>query len=188
VKDEGIHAPDWERYKVTAKGVNAPVGDPIRWGVQIFTPVPAVTNVTAAAISVSTRDGYSRSWSMLGTLTLPNSVWSSATSYVALDCTMGVGQVQLTQSIVLLLGAGGPTGGLCRQQNVSNGGPYFAVAEPHPGVAGLDDTYPFAIIGGLVGQSLSVRVNYALPVATPDLPTISRLTLVVAPYAAGEGL
>ena len=200
-ESEGIHDPDWERYKVTKDGVSAPVGDPTRWGAQIFVPLDdAVPELTSPQIlQVSTRDAYSRSWTVLGTLTLPKVTWNTADLFVELLITLGVGQVQVTHAIVLmhpanvLPPAGLPSigrGGLCLDQYLFFGGPYDAIREPDTAGNLSLESRAFAIVGGLIGQSVSVRAKYlvgSLP-PTPGFPTVSRLALIVAPYAAGEGL
>lgn len=195
-----MHAPDWERYKVAAAGGVHAVGDPTRWGVQAFTRVIGNQDTFSNTIaSISTRDNYARPWSILGTLTLPRDVFGLQQSMIALECTMGVGQVQILQNIVLLFGFDGPPPsssvvgrkGLCATQSVFNGGPYWESLEPTKSESipngPPDICLPFAAVGALVGQSISIRVRYAVGPAAP-LPTTSRLALIVTPYAAGEGL
>ena len=72
-------------------------------------------------------------------------------------------------------------------QNWFSGGPYNTV--PDNAVVGTE-ARAFAVIGGLIGQSISMRARYQnFTVApTPGYPTSSRLALIVTPYAAGEGL
>ena len=200
-ESEGMHDPDWDRFKVTKDGTNAPVGDPTRWGAQIFTALAdtAPDVYTPQILSMSTRDGYARPWSLLGTLSLPTVTWDKTQVgpgglVVSLEISLGVGQIQITHSILLLTGAGtGPggvptvPGGLCFTQNWFLGGPYNTVQEAIGGVN--TEARAFAVVGGLVGQSISIRARYQIVTPpTPGLPTTSRLGLIVTPYAAGEGL
>jgi hypothetical protein len=197
-ESEGIHDPDWERYKVTKDGTNAPVGDPTRWGAQVFTPLHDLFPtefVTPQILQLATRDGYSRSWSLIGTLTMPTATWNGASSQCLLDLTLGVGQIQIAQSIVLY-DAGNPSavpplapGGLCRTQHSTLGGPYASILENNP-ASNANESRSFAIVGGLIGQSISIRARYqnsGFP-PTAGFPTTARLCMIVTPYAAGEGL
>lgn len=196
-QNEGMHAPDWGRYKVTGPGHPAPVGDPTVWGKQIFVPLSDAAPIvnTQQILQIATRDGYSRSWSLFGTLSLPTITWDTAKFIVELQISMGVGQIQINHAILLLFpagqalgGASALAGGLCLTQNWFFGGPYNTI--PEDGGAGTVESRAFAIVGGLVGQSISVRARYInqTTAPTPGLPTSSRLGLIVAPYAAGEGL
>lgn len=198
-ESEGIHDPDWERYRVTRDGELAPVGDPTRWGAQVVTALDDSMSQpinTPQIIQLATRDGYARAWSVLGTLGLPLLTWNTSDVFVQLEITMGVGQVQITHTIVLVHGALGPAGlpagvpavgkgGLCLDQWIFYGGPYNGALDPPSNQARA-----FAIVGGLVGQSIAIRASYQLNSVppTPGLPGSSRLALIVTPYAAGEGL
>ena len=191
--NDGMGDPDWDRYLVDAGKKGLPVGDPTRWGSQVLTRIDL--NLTAdqqsqQVLQVSTIDSYSRSWALLGSLTLPPDLWNAASAVeVSLDCTMGVGQAQVTQRLVLFSAV--PAGGLCYNQYLPNGGPYKGI--PVAAVGGnttytTDQSRAFAAIGALVGQSINVRVNYSIGFATTQLPTTSILNVIVAPYAAGKGL
>jgi hypothetical protein len=194
-----MNDPDWDRYHVKGHDT-APVGDPTRWGAQIFQPlsdaVPLVS--TPQILQVATRDAYARSWAVLGTLSLPTLTWNTADLVVQLEVTMGVGQIQITHAIVLFHyaitapPAGLPAvgrGGLCLDQYLFYGGPYNALGEANSGGVLLDQARAFAIIGGLVGQSISIRATYQIITSpAPGLPATSRLALIVTPFAAGEGL
>lgn len=201
-ESEGLHPPDWDRYAVTRDGAAAPVGNPTLWGNQVFVPMPAAalftTLQTPQFIQLATSDAYARSWSVLGTLTLPIATWqyTELTPFgglqVELLITMGVGLARITHSIMLLFpghfgpsaGPVSPAGGLCLSQNWFYGGPYNPISE-----ALGEDTRPFAIVGGLVGQSIAIRANYLnYGAATPGLPATSRLNVIITPYAAGQGL
>lgn len=203
--EPNMHGPDWGRYQVAPQGRIAPVGDPTRWGAQVFTRVQASAVVgegniySGQILSLATRDGYARAWSILGTLTLPGTTWLLTGSEILcfLECTLGVGQVQITQSIALFASFGPAASknvGLCETQYVLKGGPYYGVdGEPvnavNPG-SYASQTRAFAAVGALVGQSIAIRARYMYngsPLAN-DFPFTSRLALIVTPYAAGEGL
>lgn len=187
-ESEGIHDPDWQRFGIKPPGAAMPVGDPTRWGAQVVTAL-ADTGVqftnTAQLLQIATRDGYSRSWSAIGTLSMPPASWLGNDWSCDLLITLGVGQVQITQAISLYAGLSpSPAGGLCVTQHVLNGGPYDSLV-----VAGLE-TRSFAIIAGLVGQSFAVRARYVASAFPPTSgwPTSSNLSMIITPYAAGEGL
>lgn len=201
-ESEGMHPPDWERYKVAAAGGGAPVGDPTRWGAQVFTPLDDNTGLvsTAQILQMSTRDNYARSWSVLGTLSLPTLTWNTADLLIQLEITLGVGQVQITHAVMLFRPAlltppaGLPIvtsrGGLCLEQYIFYGGPYNAIGEANAAGSLQNQARAFAIVGGLVGQSISIRATYQVSTVppVPGFPTTSRLAVIVSPYAAGEGL
>lgn len=197
---EGSHAPDWGRFGIKAPTAYLPVGDPTRWGVQNFTRIQQSVEVFSNTITaISTRDGYSRSWSIIGNLSLPSGVFQSQFSVATLECVMGVGQAQTTHQLCLLFGnTGAPAGslvgrgGLCPQQHVINGGPYLNQQEPTtsetPGGSPTNDVLSFAAIGALVGQSIAIRAHYLFNDPNPNLPALARVALMVTPYAAGEGM
>ena len=204
-ESDGSHAPDWRRFGIKPPNAGNPVGDPTRWGVQVITPLvdvnPPKPIYTGQILQIATRDGYSRSWSLVGTLGLNGVIWNGVGSppqiqvEVSLEVTMGVGQAQMTQQIGLLVPAvpkvapevSIPAGGLCVTQFFDNGGPFL--------YSGTFDGAPviyrsFAIVGGLVGSSIQVRArDLTAPFPpTTGLPSSAILTLIATPYAAGEGL
>lgn len=195
-----VPPPDWARYVMDSDakhGPNAPaqpaVGDPTRWGAELDTLIPAAGIADSRQIlHVQTRDAYSRSWTLFGTLSLPADLWVSATGVgVSLEIDMGVGQTVLHQKLMLFLGntpAGSVigAGALCQAQYVTNGGVYQSFVEVRDGIPIL--TRSFAAVGALCGQSINIRARYDISGIFAQLPTISKLALVVAPYAAGDKL
>lgn len=195
--------PDWDRYLVKSDGNVAPVGDPTRWGAMVNTPLvaPAVGTSESQSpqiLAIATRDPYARNWAVLGNLTLPRITWRTpagvGTAFCRLELVMGVGQIQMTQAIVLADCAAQV--GLCYQQFIDNGGPYddinvIPTTSGDPAGALYDETRSFAIIGGLVGQSINIRAQYVVSNPNPPsrgLPCTARLELIVTPFAAGKGL
>lgn len=180
--------PDWERYRVASGGDVPPVGDPTRWGATSLTnpPVGQVA-YTPPLIALGTRDPYSRSWSLLGSLGMVLAAWDNV-CFVDLECTMGVGQIQIVQWISLLNGDW--RNGLCETQALfSMGyntgayargtGPFREQRDPITN----NVVRSFAAVGALVGQSITVRARIQVDRATPV-----QIGLIVTPYAAGEGL
>lgn len=163
------------------------VGDPTRWGAEIQTIIPATgLQVTQQVLAAATRDAYSRSWSMLGTLSLPPDLWNAASGItVSLEAVMGVGQAQIAQRISLF----DPTqnGGLCYAQYLPNGGPYESIPS-HSSDGAVILSRSFAAIGALIGQSINIRARYSVAAIFPALPAVSTLTIIVAPYAPGSKL
>lgn len=192
--------PDWARYVMPQQrgGVQMPpVGDPTRWGALDSTNVVSngFAQSSSQILQLQTRDPYSRSWSIIGALSMPVSVWDSVfgPTLASIIVSMGVGQVKLTHKICLWSsgGAVGAPGGLCYTQDLANGGPYLS---PDPelitinGVVIAYQTRVFAAIGALVGQSISVVAEYGTLGVNPDLPAPARASLIVTPYAAGDKL
>jgi hypothetical protein len=194
--DTRVPDPDWGNVLVHPQSKKAPVGDPTRWGaldsVQIVEN--AFAQSSAQVIQIQTRDSYSRGWSVIGTLSMPVSVWDGVAAVLAsINVSMGVGQVQVMHKICLWSGGGavGAPGGLCYTQDLQNGGPYFnpdPVLDTINGVVIAYKTRAFCVIGGLVGQSISIVGEYGTLGANPDLPAPARLALIATPYAAGTGL
>lgn len=195
--------PDWGRVLVPPGSQIQPVGDPTRWGAQGLTllPVPAVFSVSTAGtqiIQAATKDGYSRSWALVGTLSLPTLLWDdlATNTIVTLQIQMGVGQAQVLHEIELIAGIGLMTGatkkGLCASQDEANGGPYRAyLSAPLSSVAGVTDTTRgFAAIGALVGATINIRASYrSTSLAYPAVyPCQSQINLLLTPFAAGHGL
>lgn len=188
--------PDWARYGARPPNQFEKVGDPTRWGAADRTILVdnSIQQSTQQVLQLTTRDAYARPWSVIGVLTMPVSIWNTAQMISSILVTTGVGQVQLLQEIALWIGtgsAGGP-GGLCYQQDSANGGVFLRTENFFmPNVAGLQIAYhskPFAIIGGLVGQSIQIRARHGVIAGGADLPAPILLSLVATPYAAGEGL
>lgn len=189
--------PDWHRYVMPSQQPHAnlpPVGDPTRWGASLDTvlPVAGIDFSTQQVLQVQTHDAYSRSWSLFGSLVLPQALLIiNPGIYVAIDVSMGVGQATVNQRIVLFAGAvaaGSLFGSaLCEAQWINNGGVYDEIRMATQ--AGLTMvSRSFAAVGALLGQSISVSVHYSLAPAWNPAPVTSTLSLVLAPYAAGEKL
>jgi len=188
--------PDWGRFGIKPPNTFQKVGDPTRWGAADSTNIVenSIQESSAQILQLVTRDPYARPWSIIGTLSMPVSVWTTAQMIASIFMVQGVGQIQLTQEIALWIGtgsAGGP-GGLCYQQDSLNGGPYITTPTFFVNVRGTQvvyETRAFAIIGGLVGQSIAVRARYGIITApNPDLPAPAVLSLIANPIAAGTGL
>lgn len=185
--------PDWDRYVMPHQQPGAhlpPVGDPTRWGASLQTLIPATGLQSSTQIlAATTRDAYSRSWSLIGTLSLPIAIYGGGVSIsVALEITQGVGQAQITQRIVLYSGGLTPVGsGLIVTQYYPNGGVYEGIVSASPLTGAPYYTKSFAAIGALVGQSINIRAAYTCA-ALPGLPDVSDITLLLAPYAAGDKL
>lgn len=187
--------PDWARAMVRPPGGMLPVGDASRWGAQDLTvlAIDGAIHQTPQILQIQTRDPYARSWSLLGTLAMPTTAFAMANIEAVLQVTMGVGQAQILHEIELWLGsasAGGP-GGLCYQQDSLHGGVYTGTAFLQANSAGVPTGYtpkPFAIVGGLIGQSIAVRARYGALGVNADLPAPIILSVIVTPYAAGQGL
>ncbi len=186
---------DWDRVLVDAgqNVQNIPVGDPTKWGSQISTDLPAslVSVFSQQIVMARTRDAYSRSWALVGQLTLPQATWNAPGVFpagpfplvVALEIVMGVGQTQVLQDVILMCG-NNPTVGICNTQNAINGGPYLS---SFGGPPNFDESRPFSAIGALVGNNINVRARY-IGGTNVGLPTASIISAIITPFAAGVGL
>jgi len=193
-----MNDPDWGRVGAVPPAHSiSPLGDATRWGAVDATPmVIGEETQSGQIVLVQTRDPYPRSWSLLGVLSMPAPLLFSGTlaSEAVLQVTMGVGQVQILHEISLWLrNNSGVNSGLCFDQNSLNGGPYtgqnYFANNPLQNNLPLAYTpQPFAIIGGLIGQSIGIRVRYGALGVDAELPAPVYLSLIVTPYAAGSGL
>lgn len=189
------HDPDWGRFGIKPPNTYEKVGDPTRWGGRDQTVLAnnALVESSAQIVQVASRDLYSRTWSMLGVLTMPQTAFDEPQVVAELLVTMGVGQVQIVHKIPLWYGTGIGGASLCFDQDAANGGVY-SNGDHYlmPNVAGTQITYSdkcFCIVGGLLGQTVSARVRYLIAGgAMPDLPAPCFLTLIVNPFSAGQGL
>jgi hypothetical protein len=183
--------PDWGRFGIAPPNKYQPVGDPTRWGVSLDTLIPATGLVdTPQILQIQTRDPYSRAWSIFGTLTMTAELWGTGAGVdIDLDMVMGVGQAQITQRLVLFNGTGVPATAtaLCEAQYLPNGGVYAAISGPALGAA-TRQTRAFAAVGAVIGQSINIRARYNIAGVFATLPQTTNLSLIVAPYAAGQGL
>lgn len=195
---------DWQRVGVgTILPTTSPLGAPVRWGAQVLTAIPGAPAIvqTEQFIGAQASDSYPRCWGLLGTLWLPDTIWSVPPTFLAsgvpdtfpvfvvLEIIMGVGQVQILHEVVLTAG-NEPTFGLCNVQSAFYGGqgPYF-LGSPFAAFS-LDPDVPygrpFAIIGGLIGNTIGIRARYT--VGNAVLAYTSTLQIVITPFAAGDGL
>jgi hypothetical protein len=211
VNDPKMSRPDWDRYLVTADTDRGrtdllPVGDPTRWGATVLTEFVDQGGgagsfgelYTPQILNLGPVDRYSRGWSLTGTVQMDTSVWDIVggtypdptlagfiSINVLLEIVSGVGQARMTQ-LILLAASGNPTLGLCNQQAAVNNGPYGQLALPSPDNAfGAQLSRPFAAIGAIVGNHVSVRGLYQYAANEYHVAT---LTVIATPIAAGSGL
>lgn len=105
---------------------------------------------------------------------------------VTLEIISGVGQVQVIQQILLM--SSGTGMGLCMQQTALNGGPY---APSDNGLFFFDQfqARPFAAIGAIVANAISVRGVYFVGGPPPGAFTAPAiLSILASPLAAGTQL
>lgn len=187
--------PDWGRHMIVPPGNFHPVGDPTRWGASVNQNLPL--DVTASKldgyiseqfISVQTRDPYSRSWAIAGTLTALGTLFSlpefdntAGTWSATLQITMGVAQVQMVHNINL-------------RAVIAADAPFYRASDAGEAMFGpfalpLPFTVPFVIPGGLIGNSISICVRQDLRLAAPSaFPLAFATSLVVTPFAPGKGM
>jgi hypothetical protein len=172
----GIHEVDWARYldvesRATSQD-HTPLGDPARWGGEVKTVVTptGVFGSGAQLIRVQTRDPYSRTWQMLGTLSAALDVWASdAASWKAgLEVGMGVGQTTVyhTFDLRVLVALAAPV--------------YIS---PDGGI-----TRPWVISGGLFARAIAARIVHTIDSETFAGERTITTAAVVSVFSAGTGI
>ena len=167
----------------------------------------------AQIVMAQARDRYSRSWSLSGVVTLPQAAWNGSGPGVAsppsfpdpaggpagtplevwISVLQGIEHITVEHLILLMSGGtgSGHAWGLCNQQATSNpllpgaGGPYGATFTSPLAEQGQQGR-AFAIIGGLIGNTISVRGIF---VRGPGgiVPNAS-INCMLTPYAPGAGI
>lgn len=181
----GMPPPDWDRNKVVSRaygGDLAKVGDPTRWGGQatlrVTTPPLAgfARYQSPQFLRAQAGDRYGRLWALTGTLKMPALYALAALNewQAELIITQGVGQTAILQHFNLRL-----------LNNIAFAGGYSAPL-PDGGFV----SWPFAIIGGVIGQQWGAQLQIflggggVLPAGDHDI-TCSVISSVLA---AGTGL
>lgn len=181
-----IDKPDWGRYQVESRAgdttgkTHTALGDPTQWGntavLSGITSPPALFRFDDSPqfLRAQCQPPYSRLWALTGVATAPPAMWALAAAdwLLFLEITLGVGQTSITQLFDLrkltTLALATAYGTL----------PNSAVGEGRP----------FAIVGGVIGNSWSARVRSALATATGILDAEVSVGVISTPVAAGEGL
>lgn len=200
----GMPPPDWARYPGMLAPALAPVGDPTRWGAtgRVDFRMDQFSLFSEQVIIAAAKDPYPRPWSLIGELSLPSGAWEVPSGYpdppdppagpgginVLLELVLGVGQIQLTQRILLMSG-NDPAMGLCNQQAAVNGGPYGQLPRRMPEFPFASYlSRPFAAIGSIVANTVSVRVVVEQNLTVPPEYTPVFCSLILGPIAAGTQL
>jgi hypothetical protein len=169
--DGGMNDPDWDRVLVAPRVADGPpLGDPTRWGAVATVSLGQLGDfVTPQIIQAQCRDGFSRPWSIVGTVSADASVWAIVgIAQPFLEVQMGVGQAQVIHRINL-------------SAVIAADAPYYMDALVP------QTTKAFVIPGGLVGNNISIRAGWHM-VAPIVLPQLSTFNLALTPFAAGTGL
>lgn len=208
--------PDWGKVLVNTAQRKAVVGDPALWGntittqIDTLTPTPAVITgiVTGNQIALAqASDQYTRSWSLSGTLTIPEGSWYAAAPTeppgklqvvsgspdlaVYLSIVQGVEKAAIEHRICLMYGPTSTNIGLCNNQCTRNNGPYLPVTRTatYAGVEIELETRAFAAIGALIGNTITVRGLFARNGAAAEgiIPDAT-ISVLLTPYAPGAGI
>lgn len=206
--DRGVPPPDWARAMVHPPAQRQPVGDPTLWGNSVMTLIdddPALGNTSRIIegeqiLLAQAADGYARSWSLSGALAVKGSGWiflpgtppagqdTPANGMdVFLSVILGLGKTSIEHRLNLACNGVNTNIGLCWNQCALNGGPYVPTYQPLPI---NDDSYitlPFAAIGALVANTISIRALYYRG-GGPTVIHRAIMTCLLTPYAAGTGL
>lgn len=100
----------------------------------------------------------------------------------------GIGQTTIEQQICLACNGFATNIGLCWNQSSINGGPYVPMYTPTPIDTESFIVLPFACVGALVGNSISVRGIYLRGDVPGTAIPRAALTCIITPYAPGAGL
>lgn len=203
--------PDWGNVLIHPDQKKMPVGDPTLWGNTVTTLIdddPVLGNTPRVIygdqiIQAQANDQYSRSWSLSGVLAVKGLGWrfqAGAAPADAIDppaeglnvflsVIQGVGKIQIEQQINLACNGFSTNIGLCWNQSSIAGGPYVPGYTPTPNDANSYIVLPFALIGALIGNTISVRGLFlrggnAVGGAVPS----AFLTCMITPYAPGQGI
>lgn len=213
--------PDFARVTVNQPAPK-PVGSPRLWGNEITTQIDTAgaafgqTIGSGQIVLAQAADHYSRSWSLLGNVTMPISYWDIPSAEVApptdpfavqhgaverddmigvwLEITQGIEMMTTMQYVLLSSGATSQRWGLIPNQFTTNGGPYGQSQQrgnyPPPFAGQFVATRSFAMIGALVGNSISVRALYVRGGVLGEAPNLRQITtqLLITPYAPGAGI
>ena len=210
--DPDMPNPDWGGVIVQPNQKRMPAGDPTLWGGAVTTLIdndPVLGSTPRAfygsqIILAQAADRYARSWSLSGAVTLPTGWWESDTAvqpiiapipaimgvtalYVLLSIVQGTEKITVEHQILLAAGGRNTNIGLCNNQNCSNGGPYMPTYVDPTDSAGSTATYPFAAIGALVGNTVTVRAFFCRGAAGATIPQAT-VSCLLTPYAPGSGI
>jgi hypothetical protein len=189
-----------------------PVGDPTLWSGHVVTPIdtdPILGSTRRVVyggqlILAQASDRYARSWSLSGVVTAPQGAWNGtgpasppgfpdpagdlATTplEVWLSVLQGIEQITIEHLILLMSGGSGThTYGLCNQQYSGVNGPYGATFTS-PSAEQGQMTRAFAMIGALIGNTISVRGIFVR--GGGSIISNASIACVLTPYAPGAGI
>lgn len=184
---DGTRGPvDWVRYAAgilsrandTVGASWSPVGDPTRWGGRDDVTLPIVGEGSVASIPtqqlvrVQGIDKYSRNFTMIGNLALPQALWDldAASLKIGLQVNMGVGQTTILQTFDL-------------RAAVADAAPWYI-----DGGAGAGQVVKaWVISGGLIGNNVNAQAVFTLA-ATLAGATAVGVEMLLAPFSAGFGI
>ena len=211
--DQHMPPPDWLRTMVHPDQKKKAVGDPTLWGNSVRVPIDeagpydGTSNILYTSpqiILAQAADHYTRSWSITGTVTAPTDAWEDPALWappdilippegggprlsVYLAVLQGTEKITIEHMICLVYGGDTGNRGLCNNQSSKHGGPYL------PSVSSdfLEQTRPFAAIGALIGNTVTVRAlivrgngGGSIPGVVPSVT----IAAMVTPYAPGAGI
>lgn len=201
---------DWQDVLIHPDQKKMPVGDPTLWGNTVRTSIdedPILTNTPRIIygdqiLLAQANDQYSRSWSLSGVLSVPGVGWRFLPGdipsgpdlptdgmNVFLSVVQGIGKVTIEQQINLACNGFSTNIGLCWNQSSISGGPYVPTYSPTPIDANSYINLPFAAIGALIGNTISVRAVYLRGgSASGVIINNAIMTCVLTPYAPGQGI
>lgn len=215
--EPSMHPPDWNSIMIQPQQKRKPLGDPTVWGGSILTQIdsdPVLGNTPRVVkggqvVLAQAADRYTRSWSLTGVLWLPSGMWSVAspdtrppsfvetfpvtptTPSLTVWLSVRMGVERINQEHQILLHAGDlltQNWGLCDNQNSGNLGPYGAQI-PDPTNPDSLQGCPFACIGALIGNTISVQGIYVRgPNVGAEVCNEILLTAMVTPYQPGSGV
>lgn len=182
--------PDWARFGISPPNKFSALGDPTRWGAAAVLNTPVIDGVIVTGsveqsgqiLTAQCRDGYSRAWTMAGTIAAPAGLALGFPDGAGLDqwalaayVSMGVGQTAIAHSFNLraINAADQPF-----YWNSDLSTPFFQGAVPVL-------TLPFIIPGAMVGSTMNVQIVQSFFASTPQPSYRVTVSLIVTPFDSG---
>lgn len=175
--------PEWSRVQVESRAQNtgvpsSPLGDATRWGGSVTQPLPGfgVPQVSAQFIRAQALDHYSRLWSAIGNVVATTALFATPNGLVPggwnhwLEVVQGTGQMRITQQFDL-------------RKLTTIGAVVYNAISPDPGV--LVENRSFAIIGGILGNTIEMRV---ISTNFSGIAESVQTSVLLSAFAAGTGL
>lgn len=186
--------PDWGRRGIEPPNKFSALGDPTRWGATVIQSIPGLApgviriEKSGQIVSAQCRDGYSRAWTLAGTLTVSDGTLIPLDDglgpfhpdgwVAAAVVSMGVGQLQIIHSFNLraIVAADEPF-----YWNSDPSNPFYA----NPFAGAVPVTLPFIMPGALVGNAINIQIFTGINGSAGTNPVTFTTSLILNPFDPG---